>query len=112
MSVTGGSTSRDKGASAEREVVRMFRDAGWPDAHRTSNGRAQIGRGDIEGLGGGLHVEVKRQERLNVPAAFDQVTRDARPLDLPCLIHRPSRHPWMLTMPLELALPLLKAAQR
>jgi Holliday junction resolvase len=108
--MTNGAKSRDKGAVAERAIVAMFKEAGWPDAHRTSNGTAQIGRGDIGGIGANLYVEIKRQERLNVPAALDQVKRDARPLDVPLLVHRPSRHEWMATMPLVHALRLLKAA--
>jgi hypothetical protein len=59
----------------------------------------------------GCMVEVKRQEKLNVPAALRQVERDAHPLDLPVLVHRSSRQEWQATLPfdlLSLTLALLK----
>ena len=99
---------RDKGARGEREVVTLIRAAGWSRAERTSNGRAQIGRGDIRNGPAAAHIEIKRQERLNVPAAFDQIVRDADPLDLPVLVHRPSRQQWMATLPLDELLALLQ----
>ena len=103
--------SREKGAAYEREVVKAVRAAGWPKAHRTSDGREQLGRGDIEEGPSGCHFECKRHERLSVPAAFRQVRRDARPLDIPILVHRPSREESMATLPLVALLKLLKAAQ-
>lgn len=98
---------RTKGAAAEREVVAIFREHGWPKAKRTSDGRAQVGRGDIADGPVGCHFEVKRHERLSVPAAFDQVREDADPADWPVLVHRPSRHVWMATVPLVDLLELL-----
>lgn len=98
---------RAKGGAGEREIVRVFRIHGWPDAERTSNGRSQDGRSDIANGPAGCAVEVKRQERLNVPKAFDQLDADAAGL-IPVLVHRPSRHEWMATLPLGELLPLLK----
>jgi hypothetical protein len=100
--------SRTKGAVFEREVVRLIREAGWTSARRTSDGRVQHGRGDVMGGPGGVHIECKRQERLNVPAAFQQIARDAAPTDIPVLIHRPSRCELMATLPLDELLALLK----
>ena len=97
---------RTKGAVGEREVVLAMRPM-WPRAERTSRGLSQAGKGDIANGPEGCHIEVKRQERLNVPKAFDQVTADAGPHDIPILIHRPSRHEWMATLPLDELLPLL-----
>lgn len=98
---------RTKGAEAEREVIRIFAAAGWPTAYRTSTGRTQGGVSDIGAGPAGCAFEVKRQERLNVPEAFDQLTADAGDL-LPVLIHRPSRHEWMATLELAELLPLLR----
>lgn len=98
---------RRKGAAAEREVITIIRDAGWPDARRTHDGRAQAGRGDVAGGPVGVHWEVKRVERLSVPGALAQVRRDADPGDLPVLVHRPSRSDWMATLPLADLLDLL-----
>lgn len=100
--------NRRKGADAELEIAQILRDAGWNDARRTSDGRAQSTRGDIANGPEGVHIEVKRQEALNVPKALRQIEADANPLDIPVLIHRPSRQEWMATLPLDELLPLLK----
>lgn len=103
---------RNKGAAAEREIAQILRDHGWAGARRTHDGREQAGRGDIANGPQGVHIEIKRQERLNVPAALRQANEDADPLDVPVLIHRPSRHPWMATLPLDELLPLLKLKEK
>jgi hypothetical protein len=100
--------SRDKGARFEREIVTLLRTNGWPRAARCQDGRVQTARGDVIDGPQGVHLECKFHERLNVPKAFDQVRRDANPLDIPVLVHRPSRHVPMATLPLEDLLPLLR----
>lgn len=100
--------SREKGRKGENEVIYAMRDAGWPTARRTSDGREQIARGDVANGPEGCHFEIKRVEKLSVPKAFDQVVRDADPTDIPVLVHRPSRHEWMATLPLSELLPLLR----
>jgi hypothetical protein len=107
-----GARERTKGAEGERQVVRIFRQHGWPDVHRTSNGRTQHGRNDLGNGPAGCAFEVKWQRRLNVPKAFDQLTRDADTLDIPVLVHRPDRHVWMATLPLDELLPLLALRER
>lgn len=99
---------RMKGKRGELEIVHVLRDAGWSDAERTSNGRAQSARGDVANGPAGVHLEVKRQERLNVPKALRQIEADANPLDIPVLVHRPNGHDWMATLPLDELLPLLR----
>lgn len=51
----------------------------------------------------GVHVEVKRVERLNVPAAFAQAKRDAEKFKdgIPVLFHRRNREEWLCTLSLE-----------
>jgi len=101
-------TERRKGATAELEIVHILRDAGWTLAERTHDGRVQRARGDIRGGPAGVHFEVKRHERLNVPRALRQVEADANPLDIPVLVHRPSRQDWCATLPLDELLALLR----
>jgi Holliday junction resolvase len=100
-------TERRKGAEFEREVVRLLRERGWTYAGRSSDGRKQSARGDIVNGPAGCHLELKRHERLNVPKAFDQVMADSDGA-IPILIHRPSRHEVMATLPLDELLPLLQ----
>jgi len=101
-------SQRLKGKRGELEVVHLLRDAGWPEARRTSDGREQRQRGDIANGPVGVHFECKFVERLNVPKALAQVEADANPWDIPVLVHRPSRHEWKATLPLDELLALLK----
>ena len=57
---------------------------------------------DLVGLPG-IHVEVKRVEKLNVSEAMRQAERDAeRFLDgAPAVFHRRNREPWLVTMRLS-----------
>jgi hypothetical protein len=102
---------RAKGARAERDVIRVLRSHGWDLAGRTSDGRHQSGRSDVVNGPEGCAIEIKCQERLNVPKAFDQLNADAGGL-IPVLVHRPSRHEWMATLPLDELLPLLALRER
>lgn len=105
-------SERMKGARFEREIVQLFHVHDWTEAARTQDGRLQAARGDILGGPPGFHWELKRQERLNVHKAFDQIKRDANPLDVPVLVHRPSRHEPMATLPLEDLLALIAFRER
>ena len=51
----------------------------------------------------GIHIEVKRVERLNVPEAMRQAVRDAERFQdgMPALFHRRNRQPWLVTVRLE-----------
>ena len=57
---------------------------------------------DITGLPG-IHIEVKRVEKLNVCEAMEQSIRDSERMDdgMPVLFHRRNRKPWLVTMRLE-----------
>lgn len=92
--------SRRKGKNGELEAVRLCRAEGW-ETHRTSQycGNNEEGAADIVGLPG-IHVEVKRVERLNIDDALDQSTRDAEKTDkaIPIVLHRRNNTRWKVTM--------------
>lgn len=98
---------RRKGARGELEVVQMARAAGFLDAARTSDGRTQAGRGDIAGIPG-VHLEVKRREKLAVRAWLDQAAAEAHPHDLPVVAFRQNAGEWYAALPLDELLALLK----
>lgn len=100
-------SQRRKGATFERQVIGLLREHGWAHARRTSDGTAQHGRGDIANGPPGCHLECKRSERTNIPAAMRQAIADADKLDIPIVIHRPSRCEVMATLPLSDLLDLL-----
>lgn len=102
-----GRMSRAKGGRGEREVVQLARAAGFHDAARTHDGRTQVGRGDIAGIPG-VHVEVKRREKLAVRAWLDEAAAEAHEHDLPVVAFRQNGGDWYAALPLDELLALLK----
>lgn len=68
-----GSSSARKGANGERELAAVLREYGYNIERGGSMSFGEIP--DLTGLPG-IHVEVKRRERLNVPEAMKQARRD------------------------------------
>ncbi len=101
------STERRKGANGERELCKIIRAHGWPNARRTSDGNAQDERGDIAHGPAGVHLESKRQERAAIWQWLAQAERDAKPTDIPVVAFRRSRGRWYAVLPLDELLALL-----
>ena len=91
--------SKQKGKRGELECAKLLRDLGFEDARRSVqyNGQAEEGQPDIVGVPG-VHVEVKRNERLNINEAMDQAVRDCDDSSTPIVIHRKNNTPWLVTM--------------
>ena len=92
--------SREKGKAGEREFAGVCRDNGY-DVRRSVQyaGRTEDSA-DLVGLPG-VHVEVKRVERLVLDDAMDQAVRDHKADRLPIVAHRRNRGRWMVTMRVE-----------
>ena len=101
-------SQRAKGAAAEREVVRLLKDHGWPKAKRTSDGSSQRERGDVAGGPDGVHFEVRRREALNIWRSLETAELDARPAEIPVVAFRRNRTGWYAALPLEQLLALLR----
>ena len=95
-----GKMSQRKGAAGERELAALLSAAGYECQRGGSLSFWEIP--DVLGLQG-IHIEVKRVEKLNVGEAMEQAIRDSdRMLDgMPALFHRRNRKPWLVTMRLE-----------
>lgn len=96
-----GSKSQRKGASGERELAGILRDHGYAESER--GGSMTFGSvPDVVGLPG-IHIEVKRVEKLNVMEAMEQSIRDSEVMKdgTPALFHRRNRKPWLVTMRLD-----------
>lgn len=91
--------SRAKGASGERELASKLREYGY-DCRRGQQFSGANGDADVVGLPG-IHIECKRVERLNLEDAMAQSRRDAREGEIPVVMHRKTRSPWLVTMTLE-----------
>lgn len=91
--------SRAKGAGGERELAKKLREYGY-DCRRGQQFSGANGDADVVGLPG-IHIECKRVERLNLEDAMAQSRRDARAEEIPVVMHRKTRSPWLVTMTLE-----------
>lgn len=94
-----GKMSREKGKVGEREVAGILRDYGY-NCRRGQQFCGANGDADVVGLPG-IHIEVKRVEKLNLYDAVDQSKRDKKEGELPTVFHRKNRCEWLVTMPLD-----------
>lgn len=95
-----GKSSQRKGADGERELVNLLQSYGY-NVYR--GGSLAFGNNpDIVGLPG-IHIEVKRVEKLNLATAMQQAERDAEKFGdgRPAVFHRRNRGEWLVTMPFE-----------
>ena len=91
--------SKRKGKTGELELCRALRGHGY-ECKRSVQYSGANGDADVVGLPG-IHIECKRVERLNLEDAMAQSRRDAREGEIPVVMHRKTRSPWMVTMTLE-----------
>lgn len=94
-----GKASREKGKRSEIELMHILRDFyGYP----VRRGYVFQHESDLVGLEG-IHVEVKRVEKLNLHKAMEQAVEESkkRKDGLPTVFHRKDREGWLVTMRLE-----------
>ena len=98
-----------KGRDGELEIVKIFQAHGI-DAQP---GQAVSFGSTPDAVIPGIHPEIKRVERLNVPEAMNQAIRDSEKFrdGVPALFHRRNRSPWLVTMRLEDWILMYKQAQ-
>src|SRR5205807_3693116 len=84
---------RDKGAAGEREVAAIFRAHGF-DCDRVPNSGGLRLKGDLYGELP-VHVEVKRQERLQLWQWWGQAASDAGVKQRPVVAFRRNRSEWL-----------------
>ena len=92
--------SREKGKRGERELAGILRQEYGFDTRRGQQYCGANGDADVVGLPG-IHIEVKRVERLNILDAMAQARADARMDEFPAVFHRKNNSEWMVTMTLE-----------
>ena len=92
--------SKRKGKNGELEFAHFLQDHGYK-ARRTQQYSGTEGTSDVVGLPG-HHIEVKRNERLNVYKAVEQALRDSEGTGLiPIVAHRRNRGEWLITLRAE-----------
>lgn len=103
-----GRGRRSKGVRAELEVEKLIRERGL-STERAIGGRAQV-HGDIQVEG--MAIDVKRQERLCLPAWSRKLEADVPSHVTPAIAYRTSRDVWRVSLPLADLLDLLEEAKR
>lgn len=76
MTATNGRAMKAKGSAFEREVVRVLREHGIPDASRSYGAGRPKDVGDVAGLAG-FCVEVKCHRALDLAGWADEAAREA-----------------------------------
>ena len=89
--------SKSKGGRGEREFAALCRNEGYGNAQRGQQFQGGADSPDVKGLPG-IHVEVKRVERLNIYEAMAQAIRDSGERLMPTVAHRRNRGEWLVTM--------------
>lgn len=110
MTATSGRGSRNKGANAERELAKILSELTGMEIRR---GQVFNHEPDLVGLDG-IHVEAKRQDRLNVHAAFEQSKEAAAKHrdGFPTVMYRRDRDTWKVVMDLKDWVALYRAWRR
>lgn len=98
--------SRQKGAAAERELANLLKEKGYVTARRGQQFHGGGDSPDVVGLDG-FHIEAKRVEAGNLYNWLKQSVRDAKAGNVPIVIHRKSKEPWVVILKLDDFLPLL-----
>ena len=95
----GGRASQRKGAGGELELSKILAEHGY---HTQRGGNCSGELPDLYGLPG-IHIEVKRVERLNLSEAMRQAVDDSAKFGdgAPAVFHRRNREKWLVTMRLE-----------
>lgn len=91
-----GINSKNKGKRGETEIAHILKERGF-DARRGQQFCGANGDADVVGLPG-IHLEVKRVEKLNIVKAMEQSKSDARDREMPVVVHRRNEQEWLLTM--------------
>jgi Holliday junction resolvase len=92
--------SKRKGKVGELELVNILKDRGLT-ARRTQQYSGTDGTSDVlcDELND-FHIEVKRDERLNVQKALTQAENDSMD-KVPIVVHRKNREKWKVTLYLD-----------
>ena len=94
--------SRAKGAKAERELTHILRTQGHTEARRGQQYCGANGDADVIGVKG-IHIEVKRQEKVYDEKWMKQAEADAKQGEIPVVIYRRNHEKWKLLIRQDIA---------
>lgn len=91
--------SKAKGKVGELELSHKLQEYGF-NTRRSQQFAGMNGDADIVGLPA-IHIECKRVEKLVIEKAMEQSRSDAKENEMPVVMHRKNRQPWLVTMDLD-----------
>ena len=104
--------SKDKGKRGEREAAAKLRELGYDGARRGVQYQGGPDSPDVADAIPGVHIEVKRVERFQLYKALEQAVSEKRQGDVPIVLHRSSRKPWVVVVELDRLLDLAERIHR
>lgn len=107
-----GKMSRDKGKRGELEVAALLRDYDF-EAERGQQYRGGPDSPDVRHSIPGIHIEVKRTEKLALYEAMGQAEAELPPKSdkMPVVFHRRNGKPWAVIMRAEDFLALMASCE-
>lgn len=102
-----GMSERRKGKAGEREVAKLFEAGGFSGAKRS--GDAGQPDGDLDHVGP-FYVEVRRRERLALPAWIKEVEAESPAHLTPIIAFRQSNMAWQVALRLEAFIEHIRSA--
>ena len=102
--------SRQKGKRGELELAHILKSYGY-EARRGQQYCGANGDADVIGLPG-IHIEVKRVERLDLYGAMEQAERDARENEIPTVFTRKNNKNWLVCMRFEDFMGMYREAEK
>jgi Holliday junction resolvase len=91
--------SREKGKRGERELSHLLNQYGYA-TRRGQQYSGANGDADVVGLDR-IHIECKNVEKLNLRDAMLQSEHDALVGEIPVVMHKKNRKPWLVTLNLN-----------
>lgn len=90
--------AKKKGNRGELEFSKLCNEYGYNTQRNPQwQGGGSVDNPDVKGLQG-IHIEVKRVERLNISEAMHQSIADANEQAKPIVAHRKNHEEWFVTM--------------
>lgn len=94
--------SRAKGCRGELEAAKFLNELLGCNARRSQQYCGTADSADVVDAIPGIHLEVKRVEKLNILQALQKASEDAAVEfgneEIPMVLHRPNRARWMATI--------------
>lgn len=93
--------SKQKGKTGELEAAKLLQGLLGCSARRGQQFKGTPESPDLVGAIPGVHIEVKRVEKLNLVDAVAQADRDKGEREVSMVLHRKNRSPWLITVKAE-----------